>query len=312
MYDERYSTTRCLITEKPNCFNNPTDGAITSLKTPAGDKNITEGGLRLKGFFKAGSEGKPLITVITVVYNGEDYLEDTIKSVIEQDYQNVEYIIVDGGSKDDTLEIIRKYEHAIDYWVSEPDKGIYDAMNKGLTLCSGEWINFMNADDYFCNSSVLSRIDFKGADFIYGNVLMKDDDYFVRLGGKVDLQMLLRSSMTPHQSVFVRRNVYRQLGLFDLNYKIAADYEFSVRVFFNDYTCLYREVDVAYMRMGGVSNVSFVASLNEKLIIIKKYAGLVDYVIALMFQYVYERPRNRLRVLLSSLGLLRYWRMIRG
>lgn len=312
MYDERYSTTRCLITERPSCFDKSVDGKVTLFKTADCGNKTAEGGLRLKGLFKAGSEEKPLITIITVVYNGEGYLEETIKSVIEQDYHNLEYIIVDGGSKDGTLDIIRKYEHAIDYWVSEPDKGIYDAMNKGVALCSGEWINFMNADDYFCNSSVLSRIDFQDADFIYGNVLMQDDDYFVRLGGKLDLRMLLRSSMTRHQSVFVRRRIYRQLGLFDLNYKIAADYEFSVRVFSNDYLCSYRNVDVACMRMGGVSDISFTASLNEKLAIIRKYAGMVDYMAALVYQYFYERPRNKVRVLLSSIGLLRYWRMIRG
>ncbi|HAH56818.1 MAG TPA: glycosyltransferase, partial [Bacteroidales bacterium] len=85
------------------------------------------------------------MTVVTVVFNGVEFLEDTIKSVIGQTYDNVEYIIVDGGSKDGTLDIIKKYEYAIDYWVSEPDKGIYDAMNKAIDLGSGDWINFMNA-----------------------------------------------------------------------------------------------------------------------------------------------------------------------
>jgi glycosyltransferase involved in cell wall biosynthesis len=96
------------------------------------------GGLRTKGLFKATSPAKPLITVITVVLNGERHLEQAIQSVIKQDYPHIEYVIIDGGSTDGTLDIIRKYEARIDYWVSEPDNGIYDAMNKGIALARGE------------------------------------------------------------------------------------------------------------------------------------------------------------------------------
>src|SRR5690554_1584625 len=165
-----YSTTRRLTSEKPACFDTPVDGMQTLLKTPDSEQKIAEGGLRLQGLYKTSSEDKPLITVVTVVYNGAEFLEDTIKSVIEQTYDNVEYIIVDGGSIDGTLEIIKKYGHAIDYWVSEPDKGIYDAMNKGINLMCGGWVVFLNADDYFVSNDVISKINFKDFEFIYGNI----------------------------------------------------------------------------------------------------------------------------------------------
>jgi glycosyltransferase involved in cell wall biosynthesis len=112
---------------------------------------------------------KPLITIITVVYNGEKHLEQTIKSVINQNYKNIEYIIIDGVSTDGTLDIIKKYEEYIDYWVSEPDEGIYDAMNKGIGLANGEFINFMNADDWFVDTKFKTVNNYiKFLEYFYG------------------------------------------------------------------------------------------------------------------------------------------------
>src|SRR5574342_808175 len=109
----------------------------------------TEGGLRAKGFLRKSSAENPLVSVITVVYNGARHLEQTLLSVINQGYGNIEYIVVDGGSVDGTLDIIGKYEDRIDYWVSEPDDGTYDAMNKGIELAHGELIGLLNSDDYY-------------------------------------------------------------------------------------------------------------------------------------------------------------------
>ena len=100
----------------------------------------------------------PKVTIVTVTYNAEEYLEQTIKSVIKQDYPNIEYIIIDGASSDRTVEIIKEYQKYISYWTSEPDSGIYDAMNKGIDIATGEWINFMNAGDSFVEKNTISKV----------------------------------------------------------------------------------------------------------------------------------------------------------
>lgn len=156
--DETYSTTRLLTHEKPTIKKKPEDKFESLLFLPEGEGRKGEGGLRTQGYFKTSQTDKPLITVITVVFNGEQFLEETIQSVINQTYDNVEYIIIDGGSTDGTLDIIRKYEHAIDYWVSEKDKGIYGAMNKGCDLALGAGLIFLNAGDRFIGDVLTNEL----------------------------------------------------------------------------------------------------------------------------------------------------------
>ena len=146
--DGNYCTIRLLTKEKPILNQKPEYKLIPKLFLPENSERKTEGGLRMQGYYKKSYKDKPLISVVTVVYNGEKYLDQTIKSVLNQGYDNVEYIVIDGDSRDSTVDIIRKYEEHIDYWVSEPDAGIYDAMNKGASLCSGKYIAFLNADDW--------------------------------------------------------------------------------------------------------------------------------------------------------------------
>ena len=147
--NENYSTTRHLTEEQPLVENGPKDKFETTLFLPESENKKWEGGLRTQCYFKNSLENKPLVTIITVVFNGEAYLEETIQSVINQTYDNVEYIIIDGGSTDGTLDIIKKYENQIDYWISEKDHGIYDAFNKGISLAQGTLVGIQNADDYF-------------------------------------------------------------------------------------------------------------------------------------------------------------------
>jgi len=150
-----YSTTR-LVTHKVPIIEEPPDAAFkTVLFLPEGEGRQGEGGgLRTQGYFKRSLPEKPLITVITVVFNGAQYLEETILSVIGQTYDNVEYIIIDGGSTDGTLDIIRQYEHAVDYWISEKDGGMYDALSKAFSLATGKLIQYINAGDFLYQNSL--------------------------------------------------------------------------------------------------------------------------------------------------------------
>lgn len=268
-----YSSTRCLTREKPICFDMAADGMVTLFKTPDSNNKILEGGLRLQGLYKKNSEDKPLITVVTVVFNGVEFLEDTIKSVIGQTYDNVEYIIVDGGSKDGTLDIIKKYEYAIDYWVSEPDKGIYDAMNKAIDLGSGDWINFMNAGDYFFDSSVLNRVfeeskNLIGYDVIYGDHLVRYPNR-VRMAKAGKVKKLWQASQFCHQSAFVRLT-YHKKNKFNLYRKIAADFEFFYKCMRAGSNMKYLPFVVSNVSAGGVSDVKRVDSVLERWLIVEK------------------------------------------
>lgn len=262
-----YSTTRRLTSEKPACFDTPVDGIQTQVKTPDSEQKIAEGGLRLQGQFKSSSEDKPLITVVTVVYNGAEFLEETIKSVIEQTYDNVEYIIVDGGSIDGTLEIIKKYDNAIDYWVSEPDKGIYDAMNKGIDLGSGVWINFMNAGDFFYESDTLHKVfDSKSplADThaIFGDHEVRYPNKRKKIkAGKV--KDLWKGSQFCHQSVFFE-TLYHKQNKYNLSKLIAADFEVLYVGYLKGLNFTKIDGYVSTVTAGGVSDAKRIESLLEQ------------------------------------------------
>lgn len=169
---------------------------------------------------------KPLITIVTVAYNAIQLIEATIKSVISQSYTSIEYIIIDGGSTDGTIDIIKKYDKYLAYWISESDKGIYDAMNKGIEKASGKWINFLNAGDTFYDNYVIEHVAKQvddNLDIIYGNthLIYSFGDYIVK-GGKVSSQQYMPFC---HQSSFSSTKLMKRYG-FDLRYKICADKNF--------------------------------------------------------------------------------------
>lgn len=184
----------------------------------------------------------PLISVVTICYNAKNDLEKTILSVLSQTYQDIEYIIIDGGSTDGTVDIIHKYSERLFYWISEPDKGIYDAMNKGMDRATGSWINFMNAGDTFCDNEIIKNIfgynDLSDYSVIYG------DCYVSKLN---QLQYLKASSMKKvhvqmpfcHQSSFIRKTRLR----FSIDLKIAADYQMIYE----------------YYRMNGISSFLYIS-----------------------------------------------------
>ena len=174
----------------------------------------------------------PKISVITVCYNAASSIEDTIKSVINQTYQHVEYIIIDGASTDGTLNIIKKYSDNISYWQSEPDSGIFDAMNKGLHKATGEWVVFMNAGDCFYSHDTISKVNHELSDDLI--MLYGDTQYIRKTGTAIEKAMepdFIRKNMpTCHQSFFIKSTIAKEIG-FDTRYQYAADYNMVYHIY---------------------------------------------------------------------------------
>jgi glycosyltransferase involved in cell wall biosynthesis len=205
-----------------------------------------------------------LVSVITVVLNSRLTIEDTIKSVLGQTYKNIEFIIVDGGSTDETTEIIKSYGNKIAKFISEPDKGIYDAMNKGILAASGDIVGFLNADDVFYDNAAIQRIVsmFAGdsIDCVYGNlvyVCRKDVTRITRLWKSREFrQGLFEKSWTPaHPTFYCKKALYQRLGLYRTDFKIAADVELMYRFLQKNHArSKYINSDFVRMRDSGVSN----------------------------------------------------------
>jgi glycosyltransferase involved in cell wall biosynthesis len=204
------------------------------------------------------------ISVITVAYNSEVYLEKTIQSVTSQTYDNFEYIIVDGGSNDSTVDIIKKYNNKVDTWISESDNGIYNAMNKGIDLSSGEWIYFLNSGDTFTDINILSKISLfinsckEDFSLIYGRLyLTNSKDVVVNIAGKswIDTKKELKyKNSIPHQSVFVKRQNIIDVGKFDDSYRISGDYDLMLKMSAKYNVVFLDNLIVANMKIGGISS----------------------------------------------------------
>ena len=165
------------------------------------------------------------ISVVTVCYNAADTIERTMLSVLNQTYHDIEYIIIDGGSTDGTVDIIRKYADKIAYWASEPDKGIYDAMNKGIKVATGEWINFMNAGDYFMNEDVLGEVTKQtigNEDGLYGDTL-KSFSFGKFIEKAFPLSEIEKHMAFGHQAAFIRTALHKK-NPYDINLRSSADY----------------------------------------------------------------------------------------
>jgi glycosyltransferase involved in cell wall biosynthesis len=244
--DPSYSTTRRVSASEPRGENQPEAGLRGMIFLPPGAGRQGEGGLRTQGFFKArggqnpendthAGEG-PLITVITAVVNGAQTLEQSILSVINQSYDNLEYIIIDGASGDGTLDIIRRYEQAIDYWVSEPDEGIYDAWNKGIRLARGDWVAFLGADDNYLPGAInayaktIAGSRDRGLEYISSRVNLTQGTQVIRtVGDRWKWKSLRRYMNVAHVGSLHSRALFERYGLFDTSYKIGGDYEFLLR-----------------------------------------------------------------------------------
>ena len=170
----------------------------------------------------------PTLTIITICYNIKDEIERTCKSIIDQTWQDFEWIVVDGGSTDGTVDVLKKYADRIDVLISEPDKGIYNAMNKGIKLAHGEWLNFMNGGDCFAANDVLEKV-FKNkeydADILYGDVKVyrTDGTSFIKTHPSEISKNFLRINTICHQSSFIKYSIFKEFGLYNEKLKIVSD-----------------------------------------------------------------------------------------
>jgi len=221
-----------LTTEKPIILNKTEYKLNRTLFLPKVETRQAEGGLRTKGYFKRNTFEQPLITVITVVFNSEKFLEETILSVIQQSYQNLEFIIIDGGSNDGTLGIIKKFDEKIDYWVSEKDNGIYDAMNKGISLSQGMFLIHINSGDRLFPDSILEMVPYFNSDcqLIFGPVKYKSGKVFYP---NYNFRIYLKNSI-HHQGAFYLTEKLLELGGYDTRYKILADYKINLLLYTDD------------------------------------------------------------------------------
>lgn len=205
------------------------------------------------------------ISIITSVYNNQQTIQDAIESVLSQTYSNIEYIIVDGGSTDGTVEIIRSYGDRITKFVTEPDKGIYDGLNKGIKMATGDVVAFLHSDDIYASNDILVKIreSFWSDDIdgVYGDLVYtpKNDTSKVLRYWKsqpFEMKMLKFGWMPAHPTLFLKHSVYKQFGEFDLTFRIAADYDFMLRVLKSGINVNYCPEVLYKMRIGGESNKS--------------------------------------------------------
>lgn len=222
------------------------------------------------------------ISIITVVYNNEKTIKDAMHSVFEQTYKNIEYIIIDGKSKDKTVEFIKKYEDKLGYFVSEKDNGLYDAMNKGIQSAKGEVIGILNSDDLYQDADVIKVVmdqfnNDSELDILYGDlVYVKSDDTnkIIRNWKSKPYynNFFENGNVPPHPALFVKSNVYKTVGLFNLEYKLAADYELMLRMLKkHNFKTKYFNKVIVKMRLGGATNQSFENILNQNKEILKSW-----------------------------------------
>lgn len=219
------------------------------------------------------------ISIITVTFNSEDTIEDTLRSVLKQTYTQIEYLVIDGASTDGTLDIVKRYVPLFEgrlKWISEKDNGIYDAMNKGIRMSSGEIIGILNSDDYFTSDDVIEKMAYSfmddSVDAIYGDVhFVKNTNLekCVRYYSSAKFKpMWLRFGFMPaHPSFYCRKRIFEKAGLYRTDYKIGADFEMMVRLFRKYHIHYeYLNMDFVTMRVGGVST----RNINSRLTLIQE------------------------------------------
>ncbi len=250
------------------------------------------------------------ITIITVCLNCKDAIENTILSVINQTYSNIEYIVIDGNSTDGTKEVLEKYSGKIDNFISESDDGIYNAMNKAVEISTGDYILFLNCGDRLYNETVLGDLISKssGEDVLYGDLILKFTDGRKNLRMKQPKKLnrfLFVHRTLNHQATMVKRNIFKVYGDFDEQYLILADFDFFLRVVFKPgVSNLYIPLTISFYDMNGLSgsSKSFRLRQKDRLKIVKKHLPFPLYFVArLRFFLIMRRKNNKVykRILFS-------------
>jgi glycosyltransferase involved in cell wall biosynthesis len=214
---------------------------------------------------------KPKFSILTVSFNNVKTISDTINSVLSQTYPEIEYIIIDNSSTDGTFELVQSFGNEISKFISEPDKGIYDAINKGIRLASGDIVGIINSDDFFCNADVIQKVadafNDTDVDAVFGDaqfVNPKNPSRIVRFySSKKFTPGKFRFGFMPaHTSFYVKRDLFEKFGFYKTDYKIAADFELLTRfIYINHLRYKYLEIPFVSMRTGGVSNNSFMSNI---------------------------------------------------
>lgn len=219
----------------------------------------------------------PKLSIITIAYNNNQGLIKTMQSVFAQTYSNIEYIVIDGGSSDGSKETLEAVSSKLDFWVSEPDKGIYNALNKGILKAKGEYLLFLNSGDWFFNKEVLSAFmkDLDDYDIIYGNKInYYSDDNFIeeKSPAIVDLYILAFSYSLPHQATIIKRKLFNEMGLYDESLKIVSDWKFNLLAIFKyNYKYLHKDINLVFYDMNGISS-----NEKHKSLLMKERESVID------------------------------------
>jgi glycosyltransferase involved in cell wall biosynthesis len=290
--DKKFSTTRRVIQVDQCADLSQINDERKVLTIPNHIKRIDEGGIRTRGYIKSSEKSIPLISVVTVVRNGKKHLERAIQSVINQTYDNVEYIIIDGASSDGSLDIIKKYEGVLDYWVSEPDQGVYDAMNKGISLFRGDYILFLGCDDVlFDIFHKIARFFDRSAVSYYWNVVLSNNER--TYDGKFSSYKLFLKNI-PHQAIFYSRQVFYMYS-FNTKYIAVADYNLNLKIFADKkYGFKYIPYTIAkYNNEHGLSsNIIDHAFSADKPEIIRKNFSKPSFLIYMLIRYLFKSHRK--------------------
>ncbi len=285
--DKTFSTTRRVVK------NNQDNGVKKSLFISKQSDRSGEGGLRTRGYYKRSESGKPLISVITVVYNGKEHIERAVRSVLKQTYDNVEYIIIDGGSTDGTLDIIKRYEDAVDYWISEPDEGVYDAMNKGVKILQGDYILFLGCDDHLFDvfHEIVDSLHKRTVSY-YGDVLLSKNKKIY--DGRFYPLKLFKKNI-PHQAIFYSKHVFGNYK-YNCKYITLADYALNLKIFSNKkYGLKYIPKTIAYYNNeSGLSSTLIDPAFSlDRPELIYRYYPIFYYLIHISLRFISKIKKIR-------------------